>query len=55
MVNKPNVRPEKWKNYEIPDEGKYVDDSYKKYPYDYTSIMHYGKYSFVKDDKEVIH
>ena len=48
MVVKPqNVEDESWDQYEIPQSGSYVDLE-MTIPYDYTSVMHYGKYSFVK-------
>ena len=52
IVTRANVNPEMWSQYEIPRIGSYVDLE-RSIPYDYTSVMHYGKYSFVKRDNRV--
>ena len=52
MVDQNAVDPKKWDQYEIPESGNYVDLE-KTIPYDYTSVMHYGKYSFVKKNSQV--
>ena len=47
-----NVNPNKWSQYDIPTPAEHVDLD-PTIPYDYNSIMHYGKYYFARRDSRV--
>ena len=47
-----DVAPGAWREYEIPEKGRYVELE-KTVPYDYRSIMHYGKYAAIRRDARV--
>ena len=52
IVKKSLIVDSEWDQYQIPKTGAYVDLE-RTLPYDYNSIMHYGKSFFVKKNPDV--